>query len=114
MQGVCEKFTYVRYYLSDALMVDLFLLSPTLCFRELSLAVAEFVALSEALASVVPNNNVPGCCLTHCMIYNTQSLEHIESMHDKVAQTIFDTYRNFGLSFSFVPFFFFFFFFLDL
>ena len=43
--GVRDKFTNVRYCLSDALMVDLFLLPPTLCFLELPPAVVEFVAL---------------------------------------------------------------------
>jgi hypothetical protein len=51
--GVSDNFTYVHYCLSDALMVDLFLLPATLCFLELPLAVAELVTLSEVLASVV-------------------------------------------------------------
>ena len=34
-------------------MIDLFLLRPTLCFLELPLVVAEFVALSEVLVSIV-------------------------------------------------------------
>jgi hypothetical protein len=37
----------------------------------------------------------------HCMIHNTQTLEHIESMHDKVEHTTFDMYRGFLPQFQF-------------
>ena len=51
--GVHDKLTYVRYYLSDALVANLFLLPPPLCFLELAPAVAESDARSKVLASVV-------------------------------------------------------------
>ena len=51
--GVHDKLTYVRYYLSDALVADLFLLPPPLCILELAPSMAKPAACSELLASVV-------------------------------------------------------------
>jgi hypothetical protein len=39
--------------------------------------------------------------LARCTIYNTQTFEHIESMHDKVGYMNLDTYREFSPQFQF-------------
>jgi hypothetical protein len=49
---VCDKLTYVRYYSSEVVMVNLFLSPPFLCFLKLPLVVAEFVTRPQVLANV--------------------------------------------------------------
>jgi len=111
--GVHDKFTNVRYCLSDLLMVDIFLLPPTLRFLELPPAVAVFAARSEVLANVV-SRRLFGALhdilytiilfqevvwrIARYIIHNhIESMHdiynpHIESMHDRVAHTTFDSY----------------------
>jgi hypothetical protein len=57
--------------------------------------------LLHALRYLQAHTTVPGGCLAHCMRYNTQALEHIESMLDKVAHMTFDTYRECSPQFQF-------------
>jgi hypothetical protein len=79
-------------------VVDLFLLPPPLCFLEPVSALAKSATRSEVLASAY---YCARGCLAHCMRYNTQALEHIERMLDKVAHMTFDTYRECSPQFQF-------------
>jgi hypothetical protein len=91
---VSDKLTNVGYCLSDACIVHPFYSPPSYRFFELPPASVVTSARLEVLISIVSTRDWAFRLLAALHACNTQSLGHIDSMHDVVAHRILHMYRE--------------------